>query len=112
MPSPGARGHRATRVNTANLPMRSCNRTTSCALLFAVLAAARAGAAPPSPEEQYLLELLNRFRLAPRSDLSFTTNILPTAPATWGTPKSDDPYIASSLEAFGVDAETLLAQWR
>ena len=54
--------------------------------------------AQPSNQEQYLLELANRFRLDPQSEYDRLVN-------------SGDADVAYALEFFDVDFETLRSQW-
>lgn len=66
-------------------------------------------AADPTAEQQYMLELLNRFRSDPQNELSRWVNF--SAPGVWDTPKSDDAYIASALNYFGTSASDIAAQF-
>ena len=70
-----------------------------------------AHSAPPTAEEQYMLELTNRMRVNPQRELSFMTNINPGPVPAWGEPWSDDVDIAGALEFFDVDAAELVRQW-
>lgn len=81
-------------------------------LLFAETLAVRPlwGAIPTS-DEQYLLELVNRFRMDPANELARLVNINPTSPATWGSPRSDDGDVNSALVYFGVSADLLTTQF-
>lgn len=66
-------------------------------------------AADPTADQQYWLELINRMRRDPSTELSKLVNL--TSPSTWDTPKSDDAFIAAALNFYGTDAATLSAQW-
>lgn len=66
-------------------------------------------AADPTAEQQYWLELINRFRSNPQAELDSLVNF--SSPGVWGTPKSDDPSIANALTYFGTSAADLLAQF-
>lgn len=78
-----------------------------CLALFAmqgVLAAAE-----PTSEQQYWLELTNRFRSDPQNELAKLVNF--SSPGVWGTPKSSDAYIANALNFFGTSASDLATQF-
>jgi len=66
-------------------------------------------AADPTPEQQYWLELMNRMRDDPATELERLVNF--SAPGVWDSPRSDDPDVAAALNFFGVSAATLAAQW-
>lgn len=66
-------------------------------------------AADPTAEQQYWLELVNRFRSDPQAELGNVANF--SGPGVWGTPKSDDPSIATALTFFGTSAADLQAQF-
>jgi uncharacterized protein YkwD len=68
-------------------------------------------AADPTNQEQLWLEIVNRMRRDPQSELQILTNINPGTPPTWATPKSDDPDVKLDLEFFKVDAAALSQQW-
>ncbi len=68
---------------------------------------ARAG--DPTADQQYWLELINRFRSDPQNELARLVNF--SSPGVWGTPKSDDAYIANALNFFGTSASDLAAQF-
>jgi hypothetical protein len=59
----------------------------------------------PSAEEQYMLELLNRFRTDPQAELDLLTNSLS------GEARSSDPDINSALDFFNVSGPVLQSQW-
>ena len=59
----------------------------------------------PSAEEQYMLELLNRFRTDPHGELARLTNSLS------GEARSSDPDINSALDFFNVNGPVLQSQW-
>jgi uncharacterized protein YkwD len=91
----------------------SPRRSLGLAVVAASVAAAprSAEAAQPTNDEQLMLEMLNRMRWDPAAELNILVNLNPTSPATWGTPKSNDPGVASALTFFNVDAAALAAQW-
>ncbi|MFN0078668.1 MAG: CAP domain-containing protein [Prosthecobacter sp.] len=66
-------------------------------------------AADPTAEQQYWLELTNRFRSSPQAELQKLVNF--SAPGVWGTPKSDDPSIVNALNFFGTSATDLNSQF-
>ncbi|MGV3663083.1 MAG: CAP domain-containing protein [Prosthecobacter sp.] len=66
-------------------------------------------AADPTAEQQYWLELVNRFRSAPQAELDNLVNM--SSPGVWDTPRSDDPSIANALAFFGTSAADLVAQF-
>lgn len=59
----------------------------------------------PTAEEQFMLELLNRFRMDPQAELGKLTNSLS------GEARSDDPDINSALDFFNVNGPVLQSQW-
>ncbi len=63
----------------------------------------------PTVEQQYWLELTNRFRSDPQAELEKLVNF--SAPGVWGSPKSDDAYIANALNYFGTSATDLTIQF-
>ncbi len=66
-------------------------------------------AADPTAEQQYWLELVNRFRSDPQGELDRLVNM--SSPGVWDTPRSDDPSIAYALAYFGTNAADLAAQF-
>lgn len=66
-------------------------------------------AADPTAEQQYWLELTNRFRSDPQDELEKLVNF--SSPGVWDAPKSDDAYIANALNYFGTSAGDLAAQF-
>lgn len=59
----------------------------------------------PTPAEQHMLELLNRFRTNPADELELMTSSL-------GNPaRSDDPDVDSALRFFETKGTTLVQQW-
>ncbi len=68
-----------------------------------------AQAADPTAEQQYWLELTNRFRADPQGELSKLVNF--SSPGVWAPLKSNDPYVVNALNYFGTDAATLAAQF-
>lgn len=78
--------------------------------LFALFLLAEQGrAADPTPEQQYMLELTNRFRSDPQNELARLVNF--SSPGVWDTPKADDAYIAYALNFFGTSATELVSQF-
>lgn len=59
----------------------------------------------PTAEEQFMLELLNRFRMDPQAELGKLTNSLS------GQASSADPDINSALDFFNVNGPVLQSQW-
>jgi hypothetical protein len=90
---------------------RGVGRVAAAVVAVAVLLggglSARAG--NPGPNEQYMLELINRMRADPQGELGRLVNINPDG--TWGSPKSNNPDVALALNFFGVDDATLKSQW-
>ena len=78
-----------------------------CLAVLLGIGAARAAA--PTAEQQYWLELTNRFRADPHNELGRLGNF--SSPGVWAPVKSDDPYIANALNYFGTDAAALAAQF-
>jgi uncharacterized protein YkwD len=68
-----------------------------------------AGAADPTAEQQYLLELTNRFRSDPQGELANLVNF--SSPGVWAGTKSNDPSIAYALNFFGTSAADLATQF-
>lgn len=66
-------------------------------------------AADPTAEQQYWLELTNRFRSDPQGELEKLVNF--SSPGVWDSPKSDDAYIANALNFFGTSASDLFTQF-
>ncbi len=66
-------------------------------------------AADPTAEQQYWLELTNRFRSDPQTELEKLVNF--SSPGVWGSPKSNDPSIANALNFFGTSATDLASQF-
>ncbi len=66
-------------------------------------------AADPTVEQQYWLELVNRFRSTPQAELDRLVNITPSN--TWDDPYSDDASIAFALDFFGTSASDLVTQF-
>jgi uncharacterized protein YkwD len=73
------------------------------------LGAASSQAADPTAEQQYWLELTNRFRADPQGELAQLVNF--SSPGVWAPVKSSDPYVVNALNYFGTDAATLAAQF-
>lgn len=59
----------------------------------------------PTAEEQFMLELLNRFRTDPQGELTKLTSSLS------GEARSTDPDINSALDFFNVSGPVLQSQW-
>jgi len=68
-----------------------------------------AGGADPTAEQQYMLELTNRFRSDPQGELANLVNF--SSPGVWDTTKSNDPSIAFALNFFGTSASDLATQF-
>lgn len=66
-------------------------------------------AADPTAEQQYMLELLNRMRMAPAAELDKLVNLVDAN--TWDSLKSDHLTVASALNFYGVNATELTSQW-
>lgn len=67
------------------------------------------GAAEPTADQQYFLELVNRMRMSPYPELENLVNL--TSPALWDTPKSDHAAVEAALDQYGVSAAALSSQW-
>jgi len=65
--------------------------------------------ADPTAQQQYWLELTNRFRSDPQGELAKLVNF--SSPGVWGSPKSDDVYVANALNFFGTSASALASQF-
>jgi uncharacterized protein YkwD len=68
-----------------------------------------AAGADPTAEQQYLLDLTNRFRADPQGELANLVNF--SAPGVWDSTKSNDPSIAYALNYFGTSASALASQF-
>ena len=77
--------------------------------MLLLIAQGNVSAADPTAEQQYWLELTNRFRSDPQSELQKLVNF--SAPGVWGSPKSSDAYIANALNFFGTSATDLAIQF-
>jgi len=66
-------------------------------------------ASDPTADQQYWLELINRMRLDPASELQRIVNF--SAPGVWAAIKSRDPSVQIALDFYGSDAATLQSQW-
>jgi hypothetical protein len=100
----------AASVSTASstLRWRQCCGCVLGAMLL-LLAQGNVRGADPTAEQQYWLELTNRFRSDPQAELEKLVNF--SAPGVWGSPKSDDPGIAYALNFFGTSATDLVTQF-
>jgi len=78
-------------------------------LLVGVTQAPPCQALDPTADQQYMLEQLNRLRMAPAAELDKLVNLVDAN--TWCSPKSDHPTIASALNFYGVNASELSSQW-
>ena len=67
--------------------------------------------AAPSADEQLWLEMINRFRGDPVSELDLLANYTVPGGNTFASPASDDSLVALSLNHFNVDAATLRSQF-
>lgn len=63
----------------------------------------------PTAEQQFMLELLNRLRMAPAAELEKMVNM--SSPGVWDSPKSDHATVASALNYYAVSASELFSQW-
>lgn len=63
----------------------------------------------PTAEQQYMLELINRFRADPQDELANLVNF--SSPGVWAATKSNDPSIAYALNYFGTSASDLATQF-
>ncbi|WP_395752032.1 CAP domain-containing protein [Prosthecobacter sp.] len=63
----------------------------------------------PTADQQYMLELTNRFRADPQGELANLVNF--SSPGVWAGTKSDDPSIAYALNYFGTSASALASQF-
>ncbi|MDZ4403809.1 CAP domain-containing protein [Prosthecobacter sp.] len=77
--------------------------------MLLLLAPGNVHGADPTAEQQYWLELTNRFRSDPQAELEKLVNF--SAPGVWGLPKSDDSGIAYALNFFGTSATDLVTQF-
>lgn len=84
-------------------------RVHSAWLLLLISGQGGMHAADPTAEQQYWLELTNRFRSDPQGELDKLVNL--SAPGVWDSPKSDNSYIANALNFFGTSATDLVAQF-
>ncbi len=83
------------------------------ALLFLLLAGAGKpvlAQADPTAEQQYWLELVNRFRLDPAGELERLTNYSVPG-ASFANPPSDNPDVTAALQFYGTSAAVLATQW-
>jgi uncharacterized protein YkwD len=78
-------------------------------LTAAMLLTGIASGADPTADQQYMLELINRFRSDPQGELANLVNF--SSPGVWAATKSNDPSIAYALNYFGVSASDLAAQF-
>lgn len=65
--------------------------------------------AVPTAEQQYWLELINRFRADPQGELQRIVNI--DGSGQWEPIKAADPNVVLALNYFGTDAASLVAQF-
>lgn len=75
----------------------------------ATLLSGIATAADPTIEQQYMLELTNRFRSDPQGELAELVNF--SSPGVWAGTKSNDASIAFALNFFGTSASDLATQF-
>jgi hypothetical protein len=98
-----------------SLPRGCASRLLTClqvhgAWLFLLLAGqGTVFSADPTVEQQYWLELTNRFRSDPQGELGKLVNF--SSPGVWDSLKSDDAYIANALNFFGTSASALATQF-
>ena len=81
----------------------------SAILVWAVACLPIGAQADPTAEQQYMLELVNRLRLAPAAELEKMVNM--SSPGVWDSPMSDHPSVAFALAFYGVSASALSSQW-
>jgi serralysin len=86
----------------------------ACVALLAafVLAPTIGHARAPTNEEQLMVEMVNRMRADPQSELAKLANINTVPSISWGTPLSADGSTASALSFFNVNPTTLYNQWQ
>jgi|UniRef100_UPI0037836FB6 uncharacterized protein YkwD len=84
-------------------------RSFGACLLLCVAGQGTGSAADPTADQQYWLELTNRFRSAPQAELEKLANF--SSPGVWGAPQSNDASIAFALNYFGTSAVDLLSQF-
>lgn len=65
--------------------------------------------ADPTAEQQYMLELTNRFRSDPQGELAKLVNF--SSPGVWAPTKANDPSIAYALNFFGTSSSDLATQF-
>lgn len=87
----------------------TCVRVHAAWLWLLLAGQGTAFAADPTAEQQYWLELTNRFRSDPQGELEKLVNF--SSPGVWDSPKSDDAYIANALNFFGTSASDLFTQF-
>lgn len=87
----------------------TCLRAHGAWLLLLVAGQGRVFSADPTAQQQYWLELTNRFRIDPQGELAKLVNF--SSPGVWGSPKSDDAYVANALNFFGTSASALASQF-
>ncbi|MDI1315551.1 CAP domain-containing protein [Prosthecobacter sp.] len=91
---------------TTQRPWRSwCAGVMGAATLLSGIATA----ADPTIEQQYMLELTNRFRSDPQGELAELVNF--SSPGVWAGTKSNDASIAFALNFFGTSASDLATQF-
>lgn len=106
--------HKLIRVNySASALSRTTHRSwrSWCAGVMgaAVLLPGMAVGADPTIEQQYMLELTNRFRSDPQGELANLVNF--SSPGVWAGTKSNDASIAFALNFFGTSASDLASQF-
>lgn len=98
-------------LSTTSSPLSPWKRWCWLGVVVLLLLAGRgiSLAADPTADQQYWLELVNRFRAAPQAELDKLVNM--SSPGVWDTPRSDDASIAYALSYFGVSAAELVDQF-
>jgi hypothetical protein len=80
---------------------------------ISLLLAATAWAGQPSDDEQYWLQLVNRFRANPAEELDLLVNYrVPGTGVEFADPKSDSAQVRSALDFFGVNPTVLRQQFQ
>ncbi|MDB6006777.1 MAG: hypothetical protein JWR15_3764 [Prosthecobacter sp.] len=95
--------------DSAKTPPFSWRRWCAGLLCLGGLLIGKAVGADPTAEQQYMLELTNRFRSDPQGELAELANFASTG--VWAGTKSNDANIAYALNFFGTSASDLAAQF-
>lgn len=89
--------------------LRPAARVGMLIFLLILTGQGRSLAVDPTADQQYWLELVNRFRTAPQDELDHLVNM--SSPGVWDSPLSNDAAIANALAYFGTSASDLAAQF-